>query len=36
MAGRNPIAVLIFEPSGVINTGDAERSEFTAPAGARV
>ncbi|MFW2342745.1 cupin domain-containing protein [Brevundimonas sp.] len=28
--------VLIFEPSGVINTGDAPTSEFTAPAGATV
>ncbi|WGM39020.1 cupin domain-containing protein [Caulobacter sp. NIBR1757] len=28
--------VLIFEPSEVINTGDAEASEFTAPHGARV
>lgn len=28
--------VLIFEPSEVVNTGDAEVSEFTAPAGVRV
>jgi mannose-6-phosphate isomerase-like protein (cupin superfamily) len=28
--------VLIFEPSEVINTGDAEVSEFTAPSGVRV
>lgn len=28
--------VLIFEPGGVVNTGDAEQSEFTAPQGARI
>jgi mannose-6-phosphate isomerase-like protein (cupin superfamily) len=28
--------VLIFEPSEVVNTGDAPVSEFTAPSGARV
>ncbi len=28
--------VMIFEPSGVINTGDAPTSEFTAPMGARI
>jgi len=28
--------VMIFEPSEVINTGDAPISEFTAPAGARI
>ena len=28
--------VLIFEPSDVVNTGDAERSDFTAPAGERI
>jgi mannose-6-phosphate isomerase-like protein (cupin superfamily) len=28
--------VLIFEPSEVVNTGDAPRSEFTAPAGVRI
>ena len=28
--------VLIFEPSEVVNTGDAAASEFTAPAGVRV
>jgi mannose-6-phosphate isomerase-like protein (cupin superfamily) len=28
--------VLIFEPSEVINTGDAPTSEFTAPMGARI
>jgi hypothetical protein len=33
MAGRTRIAV--FEPSEVIATGDAERSEFTAAAGIR-
>lgn len=28
--------VMIFEPSEVINTGDAPASEFTAPMGARI
>ncbi|WP_226634852.1 cupin domain-containing protein [Brevundimonas poindexterae] len=28
--------VMIFEPSEVINTGDAPTSEFTAPMGARI
>lgn len=28
--------VMIFEPSEVINTGDATTSEFTAPMGARI
>jgi mannose-6-phosphate isomerase-like protein (cupin superfamily) len=28
--------VIIFEPSEVVNTGDAPASEFTAPAGVRV
>lgn len=28
--------VMIFEPSEVVNTGDAETSAFTAPVGARV
>ena len=28
--------VLIFEPSEVVNTGDAPTSEFTAPMGARI
>ena len=28
--------VLIFEPSEVVNTGDAEVSEFTAPGGVRI
>jgi len=28
--------VIIFEPSEVVNTGDAEVSDFTAPAGARI
>lgn len=28
--------VLIFEPSTVVNTGDAEVSEFTAPAGRKI
>ena len=28
--------VMLFEPSGVVNTGDAEHSEFTAPVGVRI
>ncbi|MBO9500174.1 cupin domain-containing protein [Brevundimonas sp. A19_0] len=28
--------VMIFEPSAVINTGDAPTSDFTAPVGARI
>jgi mannose-6-phosphate isomerase-like protein (cupin superfamily) len=28
--------VLIFEPSEVVNTGDADASDFTAPVGARI
>ena len=28
--------VIIFEPADVVNTGDAEASEFTAPLGVRV
>ncbi len=28
--------VIIFEPADVVNTGDAETSEFTAPQGVRV
>src|SRR5258708_27858059 len=35
-ASDDEAEVLIFEPSEVINTADAERSEFTAPAGVRV
>ena len=28
--------VLVFEPGGVVNTGDAPTSEFTAPVGAKL
>jgi mannose-6-phosphate isomerase-like protein (cupin superfamily) len=35
-AADDEAAVLCFEPAGVVNTGDAPTSEFTAPNGARV
>ena len=35
-ASDDEAEVMIFEPSEVVNTGDAEASEFTAPMGVRV
>lgn len=35
-AADDEAEVMIFEPSEVINTGDAPTSEFTAPMGARI
>lgn len=35
-AADNEAEVIIFEPADIVNTGDAEASEFTAPLGVRV
>ncbi|HEY1710385.1 MAG TPA: cupin domain-containing protein [Rhizomicrobium sp.] len=35
-AADDEAEVVLFEPADVVNTGNAERSEFTAPAGTKI